>query len=149
MSLQHSPDDRIDRRVLQAIAGAIKSIETVNRAEAQVIRLALIFAILSLHTQIERGDLQAAIAFWSYCQDSALYIFGGEQTDRRKAKILTVLKTQPRLTRNEIREQIFQKHITSDALTNILNELVKEQLIEIIIEQTGGAPRQVVILKSA
>jgi len=30
MSLQHSPDDRIDRKVLQAVAGAIKSIETVT-----------------------------------------------------------------------------------------------------------------------
>lgn len=30
MSLQHSPVDRIDRKVLQAVAGAIKSIEAVT-----------------------------------------------------------------------------------------------------------------------
>lgn len=30
MSLQHSPDGNIDRKVLQAVAGAIRSIETVT-----------------------------------------------------------------------------------------------------------------------
>jgi hypothetical protein len=30
MSLQHSPDGRIDRKVLQAIAGAIRSLERVT-----------------------------------------------------------------------------------------------------------------------
>jgi hypothetical protein len=121
----------------------------INRAEAHVVRLALIYAILSLNSQIERQDLEAAIAFWSYCQDSALYLFGGEQVDRRKSKILTALTAQPRLTRNEIREQVFQKHLSSDSLTALLNEMQQEQLIEIITEQTGGAPRQVVILKSS
>ena len=30
MSLKHSPEENIDRKVLQAIAGAIKSLETVT-----------------------------------------------------------------------------------------------------------------------
>lgn len=30
MSLRHSPDGNIDRKVLQAVAGAIRSIETVT-----------------------------------------------------------------------------------------------------------------------
>jgi len=30
MSLQHSPDGHIDRKVIQAVAGAIRSIETVT-----------------------------------------------------------------------------------------------------------------------
>lgn len=30
MSLQHSPEGHIDRKVLQAIAGAVRSIETVT-----------------------------------------------------------------------------------------------------------------------
>jgi len=30
MSLQHSPDGHIDRKILQAVAGAIRSIETVT-----------------------------------------------------------------------------------------------------------------------
>ena len=30
MSLQHSPEGHIDRKVLQAVAGAIRSIETVT-----------------------------------------------------------------------------------------------------------------------
>jgi len=30
MSLQHSPDGNIDRKVLQAVAGAIRKIETIT-----------------------------------------------------------------------------------------------------------------------
>jgi hypothetical protein len=30
MSLQHSPEGHIDRKILQAVAGAIRSIETVT-----------------------------------------------------------------------------------------------------------------------
>ena len=30
MSLQHSPEGKIDRKVLQAVAGAIRSLETIT-----------------------------------------------------------------------------------------------------------------------
>lgn len=121
----------------------------VNRGEAHTVRLALIFAILSLHHQIDRGDLEAALAFWQYCQQSALYLFGAEPADRRKAKILTALTALPRkrMTRNEIREQVFQKHLSSDALTALLAEMQDEHLVDVVAEQTNGAPRTVVILK--
>lgn len=124
----------------------------VNRGEAHTVRLALIFAILSLHTQIERGDLEAALAFWQYCHDSALYLFGGEPADRRKAKILNALNPlnplNPQgLTKTQIANELFNKHISAENLRILLEEMQSEQLIEIITEKTGGAPRQVIILK--
>lgn len=121
----------------------------INRGEAHIVRLALINALLALHKQIELEDLEAAISFWSYCEQSALYLFGGEQGDSRKQKILTALTAQPRMARNEIRERVFQKHVSSEALTALLKEMEEENLIESLVERTGGAPKHIVILKRA
>ena len=46
------------------------------RAEAQTIRLALIYALLDRSSQIERVHLDAALAVWTFCESSARYIFG-------------------------------------------------------------------------
>jgi len=46
------------------------------RAEAQTIRLALIYALLDGASAIDRVHLEAALAMWKYCEASARYIFG-------------------------------------------------------------------------
>jgi hypothetical protein len=48
----------------------------VARAEAQTIRLALIYALLDRAPQIDRNHLDAALAVWSFCETSAQYVFG-------------------------------------------------------------------------
>jgi Protein of unknown function (DUF3987) len=47
------------------------------RAEAQTVRLALIYALLDGKDQIDAQHLRAAIAVWEYCEASAVHIFGG------------------------------------------------------------------------
>jgi hypothetical protein len=121
----------------------------VNRAEAIVRRLSLIFACLEGHTEIERSDLDAAMVFWQYCKDSALYIFGSNPADRKEMKILNALneKSDHQMSKNKIRKEVFDNHITSERLGCIIEEMVKGQLVEVIKEQTDGAPRTVVSLK--
>ncbi|HTB13996.1 MAG TPA: DUF3987 domain-containing protein [Bryobacteraceae bacterium] len=46
------------------------------RAEAQVMRLACIYALLDLSDVVEPAHLKAALAVWKYCEDSARFIFG-------------------------------------------------------------------------
>src|SRR5262249_23993595 len=55
----------------------------IARAEAQVIRLALIYALLdcrvgddTVRTHIDVAHFEAALAVWAYCETSALRIFG-------------------------------------------------------------------------
>ena len=62
-----------------------------SRAEAQVTRLSLIYALLAERTKVAEMDLQAALAVWDYCERSASYIFGKsppseteEERDRRQ-----------------------------------------------------------------
>ncbi len=123
----------------------------VNRGEAQVIRLSLVYALLAGHEKIQREDLIAAIAFWQYCHDSAFFIFGCAPADRRKLKILESLKTRDgqRMTKNEIRKDVFDNHIEAGNLTKLLDEMVSDHLVDVQSEPTGGAPRTVVIFKNA
>jgi len=123
----------------------------VNRAEAHVVRLSLIYALLAGHSHIETEDLCAALAFWEYCHASAFYIFGGAPADRRKLKIIRYLegRDSQRATKNEIRKEVFDNHVQSVDLTKLLDEMGTDQLIEVQSEPTGGAPRTVIILKNA
>lgn len=47
-----------------------------SRAEAHVLRLSIIYALMDGSSQIELCHLKAALECWRYCQDSALYIWG-------------------------------------------------------------------------
>jgi hypothetical protein len=47
-----------------------------SRSEAQVIRLAMIYALLDLCTEIQPEHLKAALAIWEYAEASARYVFG-------------------------------------------------------------------------
>ena len=117
----------------------------VNRGEAQVVRLSLIYALLAGHAGIQIDDLQAALAFWNYCKDSALYIFGGSSTDKRKAKILEYMKSNQTMTKAEIRSKIFSNHIGGEELDAVLAEMAEEYLLEVTEEkETGGAPRTII-----
>jgi hypothetical protein len=48
----------------------------VGRAEAQVLRLAALYAVLDLSEDIEREHLMDALALWDYAEASARYVFG-------------------------------------------------------------------------
>jgi hypothetical protein len=62
------------------------------RAEAQTIRLALIYALLDRSPQIERVHLDAALAVWAFCESSARYIFGDLIGEPLADEILRVLR---------------------------------------------------------
>lgn len=72
------------------LAGSI-----INRAEAQTMRLALIYALLDGRNVIQGKHLDAALALWRYAQESALYIFGDRAADPLEEKILEALKQGP------------------------------------------------------
>lgn len=63
------------------------------RAEAQVLRLSLTFALLDGASEISASHLNAALAFWSYCNESAQYLFGSGSENTDANKILEFLKS--------------------------------------------------------
>jgi hypothetical protein len=96
----------------------------LGRAEAQVIRLALIYALLDDETQIDLPHLGAALAVWAFCEDSATQIWGDMLGDDVADSIMTALKGagSTGLGRTEI-SNLFSRHVPSARITTVLETL--------------------------
>lgn len=64
----------------------------INRAEAQTLRLALVYALLAGQDHIAAQHLQAALTMWRYAQESAFYIFSDKGRDPLEEKVLKALQ---------------------------------------------------------
>lgn len=62
-----------------------------NRAEAQVLRLSMIYALLDCSEVIEADHLRAALECWRYCEDSARFAFGESTGDKTADEIRALL----------------------------------------------------------
>lgn len=79
------------------------------RGEAQVMRLAVLYALLDLSMEIAPEHLMAALALWEYCEESVRYIFGSALGDSIADTIMGALKERGELSRTEIRD-LLGKH---------------------------------------
>jgi hypothetical protein len=114
-----------------------------SRAEAHVLRLAMIFAALDKSAEIVDTHVLAALAMWRYCDRSAAYLFGGSLGDRDADAILDALRAKPEgMTRTEIRRVVFQDHRSSDEVARALSLLLRFGLVRQEITQTGGRPAE-------
>jgi hypothetical protein len=115
----------------------------IARAEAQVIRLALIFALLDTTDRITPRHLEAAMAVWAYCETSAIRIFGDSLGDPVADDILRALRQSASgMTRTEI-SNLFGRHRTSDQIGVALQLLVTKKLVRSESRGTTGRPREV------
>ena len=95
----------------------------ISRAEAQVVRLSLVYALLDRSPSVLPAHLEAALAVWRYAEDSARFIFGDALGDETADEILRQLRQYPNgMTRNEIREY-FQRHKSSAEISRALGVL--------------------------
>lgn len=117
--------------------------EVTSRLEAHAVRLSLIYALLDGSRFIGTEHLDAALAVCEYALRSAEHCFGGLSADA--GAILAALKANApnEMTRTQITEDVFQKHITAERLTAALGELERARLATCRKEQTEGAPREV------
>jgi hypothetical protein len=76
-----------------------------SRAEAQVMRLACVYALLDCSVLVRAEHLTAALAVWQYCEDSARFIFGDALGDSTADEILREIRNHPQgMTRTQIRD---------------------------------------------
>ena len=104
----------------------------ISRAEAYVVRLSLVYAVLDCSEYIRRHHLEAALAAWRYCEDSARYIFGESLGDPDADAILAALHEAGAtgLTRTEINDQVFNRHQTKAEIDRALNVLAESAVAE-------------------
>jgi len=108
------------------------------RAEAQVVRLSCLYALLDMSTVIRKEHLAAALAFWEYSDNSARFIFGDAVGDPVGDEILRALRANPRgLTRTEISD-LFKRHKDSEQIQRVLTALTEAGLIRSVTEPTPG-----------
>jgi hypothetical protein len=117
--------------------------QATSRAEAQVLRTALIYAVLDGHSLIDVEHLEAALAVWDYAAASAGYVFGEATGDPLADKILRALRTIPAgLTRTQIRELIGGK-TPEQRIEVALGLLERHGLAVMAVEtDTGGRPAE-------
>jgi hypothetical protein len=111
----------------------------IARAEAQVIRLALVYALLDGVHQIDVVHLEAAMAVWAYCEESATHIFGDSLGDPVADEILLALRRSGSMTRTDI-HHLFGRHRSADQIGIALTLLLKTGRAKFETRQTGGRP---------
>jgi len=120
-------------------AGAI-----INRSETHVLHLAMIYAVLDGSTIINEYHLEAALAAWDYCEQSALYIFGDHESDPIAEKIIRGLKNGP-LSTTAIHSEIFNRNTKANRINDVLHDLILRGKVVPSEERNehGGRPRTI------
>jgi hypothetical protein len=115
----------------------------LGRAEAQVIRIALIYALLDNAEQIDLPHLRAALVVWAYCEDSATQIWGDMLGDDVADTILAALKTSglAGVGRTEM-SNLFSRHVPSARITMVLQNLQNAGKAERVPGPTVGHGEQ-------
>jgi hypothetical protein len=114
----------------------------IGRAEAQVLRLSMLLALLDQVLIIEEAHIRAAKALWSYCLDSARHLFLNQIDDPHAQKILAALRQTngTGLTRAEISNEVFQRNLTKNKMQAALTYLRRLDLAHFERYETQGRP---------
>jgi len=112
----------------------------ISRAEAQVMRIACIYAILDKSKTISEEHLLAALALWDYLEASARFIFGDATGDLIADRILQALRgSTSGLNRTEISD-LFSRNKDREKIDFSLSFLERHNMIRMVKEDTKGRP---------
>jgi hypothetical protein len=114
----------------------------ISRAEAQVMRLACLYALLDCSPEVRQVHLAAALALWRYCEDSVRFIFGDSFGDPVADEILRALKEAGTsgLTQTQLND-LFSGNRSSGALARSLTSLAEAGRVICRREETGQRGR--------
>jgi hypothetical protein len=112
------------------------------RAEAQVLRISVIYAALDGSHEIQLPHLEAALAVWEYAERSAAFIFGDATGDPVADRILEGLKLHGELNRTQI-SNVFQRNVKAERITQALGTLLRAGRVHQEIRDTEGRPAEI------
>jgi uncharacterized protein DUF3987 len=121
-----------------------------SRAEAQCVRLALIYALLDGAANIDRPHIRAALAVWEYAEVCAAHIFGASLGDNVADDILRALQNTGRegMSRTAIRD-LFGRHQSADRIGAALALLASRGRAKMETRQSAGRPTEIWIAMEA
>lgn len=114
------------------------------RAEAHVLRLSALYALLAQHPEVGVEDLEAALAFWDFVEASTTAIFAGRTGSRAADEIMTKITVDEEMDLTTLRKDLFSNHIGSAELQDAISLLEQMGIVSSRMERTGGRPRMLV-----
>jgi hypothetical protein len=109
---------RFEREGPDGLAGKM-----TTRAAAHVRRIATLYALIDLSDQIELEHFKAAEKLWAYCEESAMFIFGG--ATREQLRILNWIGQRGTANFNQIRDELYNRHRSVAEIRADLDQMVK------------------------
>ena len=112
-----------------------------GRAEAQTLRLSMLYALLDGQPAIDVPHLNAALAFWRYCDESAKIIFGKAEEDggALEVQLVGMIRQSPGINRRGL-HQAFGGHIAANVLVTALAKIRDRGQVRCERVATGGRP---------
>jgi len=113
-----------------------------SRAEAQVMRLACLYALLDRSPEIRKEHLMAALALWKYCEGSARFIFGDALGDPLADELLRILRLSiDGMTRTELNNACGRNKLAAE-IGRALTLLAERGFATKTTEATSGRPTE-------
>jgi hypothetical protein len=114
----------------------------ISRAEAQVMRLACVYALLDCSPVVGEAHLRAALALWDYCEGSVRFIFGDRLGDPVADALLKALQEAPEgLTRTQI-SNLLGRNQSASRIAQALASLEGLGKVRRLKEESGGRPAE-------
>jgi hypothetical protein len=114
-----------------------------GRAEAHVMRLAMVYALLDKSAVITVEHLDAALALWDYSLASCRAVFGDRLGDPIADAILGALRRKPEgMSRTDVSRIALGGHASSGDIAAALGLLQKRGLAVVQQVTTGGRPSE-------
>jgi hypothetical protein len=113
-----------------------------SRAEAQTLRLSMIYALLDGSGTISAEHLRAAVAVWKYCEQTAAMLFSGSTGTSLDDKLLDMIRRTPGISRRDLHRGL-SNNIAGEVLAASLARLRDAALITVTLDPgTGGRPAE-------
>lgn len=115
-------------------SGVVASL--LARTEAHVLWLAMIFTAFDNSCSIEPKHINAAIAFWRYCEASVRWVFGNATGNPLADKIRKALQRAPgrRLSRTDITHGLLGRNASKADVDKALSMLVAAKHADVDLE---------------
>jgi len=115
----------------------------IARAEAQTLRLAMIYALAAGELRIKRTHVESALAVWRYAEQSARNIFGDALGDPDADRVLAALRSEPEgLSRTDV-SGLFGRNRSSTDLDRIAQVLLSAGRLQMTREAIEGSKKKV------
>jgi hypothetical protein len=126
-------------------AGVVDAV--CSRAEAQVTRLAMVYALLDKRAVIEVPHLRAALAVWAYCEQSAQFVFDDLRQAAPLADIIygALLQHPAGLDRTQIHGLFSRNRQAADIAEAVLELTLAGKVRSTRVPSTTGRPSEVIM----